>query len=127
LGGVSKASGPEGDTSNPSASRSRKLDELVPRLQQFLKSLGPENSSAIELQTTSQGTIQVAGVPEVKQAVDQWMKENPDWTKAWQTAAKEFLSESPPRFPGEEILRANGPPTLSLRSRIDAGSAEHSY
>ncbi len=127
LGGTSKTAMREGDAVTSITSRSHKLDELLPRLQQFLKSMEISNPHAIELKTSIQGNIEVHGDPEVKQAVEQWLKSNPHWTEAWQESAKEFLRGLPLRFPGANMPQGDEQSTLSLRSRIDASSSDHFF
>jgi hypothetical protein len=127
LGAASKTDPPVDAALARPANRSHPLNDLLPRLQQFLQSIGVNDSNAVELRTNAEGNIEVEGAPEVKPAVEQWLKENPEWVESWQAAAQKFLAELPARFPGAPTAREAVLPSSSLRSRISASSAEHSY
>jgi len=127
LGKTSEAEQPAGRSPNTLEKRAGRLDGLLPQLQQFLKSLGADEQNSVELRTDDQGSIQVKGEPDLKQAVEQWLNENPDWTEAWQIAAKAFLAESPSVVPKANFHLQDSRSSSRLRSRISTTSAEHSY
>ncbi len=101
------------------------IDQLLPQLQQFLKSLGVDQRSAIELKSDGKQPIEVDAEPSLKQAVENWLVQNPDWAASWQSAVSEYLGKSPAGFSSsnERISEPRNP--LSLRSQISSSSAEH--
>jgi len=104
---------------------SAKLDQLRPKLQQFLKSLGLDHRSPIELKSDGQQPIKVDGEPSLKQAVENWLAQNPDWAASWQSAVSEYLAKSPSGSsnPLERTSETKNP--LSLRSQISSSDVEH--
>ncbi len=127
LGKASESELQRGISDNPVEKRTHRLDGLLPKLQQFLKSIGADEQKSVELRTDDQGTIQVEGDPDLKQAVAQWLNSNPEWTEAWQGAAKAFLAESPAVFPKANFNGQDSGSPSSLRSRISTNAADHTY
>ncbi|MDZ4849076.1 MAG: hypothetical protein SGI77_07260 [Pirellulaceae bacterium] len=99
------------------------LGQLVSELQQYLKSIGATEPSAVELKTDSEGRIEVAGEPALRQAVESWLKQNSQWADQWRSAAREFLANAP-SGPNAFHAPANSLLDTQLRSRISASTFE---
>lgn len=116
---------PVEDEKSQNVGRSSKLDQLIPQLQQFLKSLGKDDDMAIELQSDGQNSIQVAGESSSKQAVERWLEQNADWTASWQSAVSEFLSQSPTASLIANQRWSDGTSQLNLRTQITPKAVEY--
>lgn len=101
------------------------FDQLLPQLQEFLKSLGADEKAPVELKSDGQDSLEVSGDPVVKQAVESWLKQNATWTESWQTAVRQFFADSPTGSPGSNSrwTEKSNPP--SLRSKIGVSDVEH--
>lgn len=99
------------------------LEQLVPELQQYLESIGATEPLAVELKTDSEGRIEVAGEPALRQAVESWLKQNSQWADEWRSAVRELLANAT-SGPNAFHASANSLLGSQLRSRISASTFE---
>lgn len=101
------------------------FDRLVTQFQQFLSSLGANERSTIELKGDGQQPMEVDGEPSIREAVQSWLDQNPEWTNAWQSAVKKYLAESPSTISTAKAPFSGATQPLRLRSQFSSSTAEH--
>ncbi len=101
------------------------LDQLVTQFQEFLRSIDTKDRSTIELKGDGQQPIEVDGEPSIREAVQSWLDQNPEWTIAWQSAVKKYLAESPSTISSANAPFSGATQPLRLRSQISSSTAEH--
>jgi hypothetical protein len=70
-----------------------RIDQLLQPLKQFLREQGYDSAEEITLVADGTGQIRVDADPGIKEAVEGWLSQNPEWSHAWQSETTMQLSQ----------------------------------
>jgi hypothetical protein len=69
------------------------FDRLLEPLREFLRAQGYESNDRLDLVSSGDGTIRVDADPGLKETVEAWITQNPEWRREWQSETTHQLTQ----------------------------------
>ncbi len=96
MAGHSETADKAGGVSSQSDDTLSGFDKLLEPLREFLRAQGYDSSDRLDLVSGGDGIVRVEADPGLKETVEAWITQNPEWRRHWQTETNQHITRLDP-------------------------------